>query len=1090
MPDATIRSPNELFQASSVAKRRGLRYRLGIDLGSDSIGWAMLRLDGEDQPCAVIRTGVRIFSDGRDPQSGTSLAVERRKARQMRRRRDRFLKRRARLIQALVDLGFWPRDEAERRKLAQLNPYVLRAEGLDRRLPPAEFGRAIYHLNQRRGFKSNRQTDRDEKERDQGLIASSVSRTREWMASEGARTVGEWLYRRLCCGQRIRARLRGETSRDRGYELYFDRTMIEEEFDALWAAQQRFDPDFYNDARRASLRDIIFFQRPLKPVMPGRCTFLPEEPRCPWALPSAQRFRIFQELNHLRWFAPPDFAEQRLSRQQRDELARELEQRDLSFTRIRRLLRLPADAHINFEDGKRDKLQGSLTSQRLGKPDLFGARWHDFTLSEQDAIVERLLSEPDEVRLIHWLTSTYQCCDAHARAIAAAPLPEGYAMLSKKAIDRILPQLIDEVIPYSEAVTRAGFPSHSALGYTERTGEILERLPYYGEILTRHVAFGTGSHSDPPEKRFGRIANPTVHIALNELRKVVNALIQRYGPPAEVVVEVTRELKQSRRRRSEEKIRQAQRQKENEHYREQIASVLGKTPDQVTAPELEKMRLWVELNPSDPNDRRCPYTGEPIGIKRLLSAEVEIDHILPFSRTLDDSLANKTVCLRQANRDKGSRTPFEAFGASPGAYQWASILARAKTMGPNKFRRFLEDGYEWWLREEADFLARQLNDTAYASRLAREYLSAICPPNRVWVIPGRLTALLRAKFGLNDLLGKPGEKNRDDHRHHAVDACVIAINDRSLLQRVSAASAQAESEGVERLLARLDPPWPSFREQVERAVLAVNVSYRPDHGFEGRMHNDTAYGLRPDGRVVHRKPLADFKSPDDILKTEFADPALKERLLAETQGLDGKDFKQRLIELAERLRIRRVRIVEDIKVIPFTEPTQSARHGVDDRGLPRPYKGYKGDSNYCLEIFLDDRGKWGGELISTFAAYQIARQHGGGASGLEALRNPRHAHNGRTLVMRLVRGDYVVLEVDGTRRLMRVAQIVASGSEPMVKLHEHFEANVDARVRRGEFGYLSRRVSGLMRSQARYATVSPIGELRIHPLRCPAASSS
>lgn len=133
-----------------------MRYRLALDLGSTSLGWAMIRLNADNAPCAVIKAGVRIFSDGRNPKDGSSLAVTRREARAMRRRRDRLLKRKARMMSTLIAHGFFPKDAAERKALETLNPYTLRAKGLDAVLTPAEFGRALFHINQRRGFKNNR----------------------------------------------------------------------------------------------------------------------------------------------------------------------------------------------------------------------------------------------------------------------------------------------------------------------------------------------------------------------------------------------------------------------------------------------------------------------------------------------------------------------------------------------------------------------------------------------------------------------------------------------------------------------------------------------------------------------------------------------------------------------------------------------------------------------------------------------------------------------------------------------------------------------------------------------------------------------
>jgi Uncharacterized protein conserved in bacteria len=102
-----------------------MRYRLALDLGTNSLGWAMIRLNAQDEPCAVIKAGVRIFSDGRNPKDGTSLAVSRRNARAMRRRRDRLLKRKVRVMRLLIEHGFFPAEEADRKQLEALDPYLL-----------------------------------------------------------------------------------------------------------------------------------------------------------------------------------------------------------------------------------------------------------------------------------------------------------------------------------------------------------------------------------------------------------------------------------------------------------------------------------------------------------------------------------------------------------------------------------------------------------------------------------------------------------------------------------------------------------------------------------------------------------------------------------------------------------------------------------------------------------------------------------------------------------------------------------------------------------------------------------------------------
>lgn len=1016
-----------------------MRYRLGLDIGSTSIGWCMIRLNQADEPVAIIRMGVRIFSDGRNPKDGSSLAVTRRQARQMRRRRDRLLKRKARLLSALIRLGFFPEDPTYRKELTKLDPYILRKKGLYQALTGPEFARALFHINQRRGFLSNRKTDR--KDNDSGALKKAIKDLRDKLQQENCQTLGEWLANRHEQGQSVRARLRGNTQKDKAYDFYADRAMIEHEFDTLWNKQSSLNPVLFTDSARNELKDILLHQRPLKPVKPGRCTLLPDEERAPLALPSTQRFRIYQELNNLRLLTP-DLREQPLTLDQRNTIAELLERGDATFTKLLKALKLPGTTKFNLEDIKRDRLNGNKTTNILSKDQYFGSSWNDYPITRQDEIVEKLLNEPSESALIGWLQKTTGVNEATAERVANCSLPEGYGSLSRAALGRVLPELIKDVVVYSEAVKRAGFDSHSALFHTQKTGEIFDTLPYYGEPLQRHVSFGTGNPDDPPEKRFGKIANPTVHIGLNELRKVVNALIKRYGHPSEIIVEVARELKLSREKKQEIQKKQKARQDLNEQQVAEACSALGLTPanlDKAKRRELsQKMQLWVELNPKDVAARRCPYTGEQISIERLLSNEVEIEHILPFSMTLDDSLNNKTVALRRANRDKGNRTPYQAFGEKPiPGYDYTAILERAALMPKEKAKRFAPDGYQRWLKEDKDFLARALNDTAYLSRVAKEYLSLICPPNQVRAIPGRMTAMLRGKFGLNSLLSGSDLKNRNDHRHHALDAAVVGITDQGLLQRFATASASAREKQLDRLVEEMPLPWPAYREHVERALGNIIVSHKPDHGYQGAMHEETAWGLRENGMVSRRI------RPDD-------------------GGPRQRETKYK-------------------SVVAINSTNDPKRHGLDEQGQPKAYKGYVGGSNYCIEIWRDEKGKWNGDVISTFQAYQTIRQYGEDL-GLKKLRDPSYSQSGKPLAMRLMIDDTVRLKINDIQRTMRVTVIKGNGQ---ISMCDHNEANVDSRNRdkNDPFSYVSKYAGSLQKAQGRRVIVSEIGDLRVPAFR-------
>jgi CRISPR-associated endonuclease Csn1 len=1024
------------------------KTRLALDLGSTSLGWALFRLNERHEPTAIIKAGVRIFSDGRNPKDGASLAVTRREARAMRRRRDRLLKRKNRMMAALITHGFFPAEVSARKALESLDPYTLRDKGLREALTPAEFARALFHINQRRGFKSNRKTDK--KDNDSGALKTAISHVRQQLVDGGSQTVGQWLYRRLHPTQGdpqgTRARYReaptvtdeGKKRIDKSYDLYIDRQMIEDEFDTLWAAQSTYNPAVFTETARWTLKDTLLFQRRLRPVKPGRCTLLPEEERAPLALPSTQRFRIYQEVNHLR-VLDDGLQDVPLSLAQRDAIAGAMERKaKLSFDAIRTLLKLSGGMKFNLEDAKRAELKGNATSAVLSKKELFGKAWFEFDASLQDDIAQHLVADESEAELILWLQANTGVDEQRAQAIASVGLPEGYGSLSRAALVRILPALQAGVVTYDKAVMAAGFEHHSQLGFDHEasevenwvhpgTGEIkpvFKQLPYYGKALQRHVAFGSGKPEDSQEKRYGKIANPTVHIGLNQVRVVVNALVRRYGRPTEVVIELARELKQSREQKRETQQRQADNQKRNERIRKSISEALGIAAYNVKGEDIEKYKLWEDLS-FDVADRKCPYSGEQISAAMLLSEQVEIEHILPFSMTLDDSMNNKTVATRLANRIKGNRTPWQArddFAAQ--GWHYDGILHRAERMPLRKRYRFAADGYERWQGEDQGFLARALNDTRYLSRVATAYMSLICPQG-TRVIPGQMTALLRAKLGLNQVLGLRGEKNRNDHRHHAVDACVIGITDQGMLQRFARASADARQQALGRLVADMPVPWPTYREHVARAVSHIWVSHKPDHGHEGAMMEETSYGIRKDGSIKQRR---------------------------KADGSAGR-------EITNLIRIR--------------EQGQSARHGVDAAGQDLPYKGYVGGSNYCIEITVNDKGKWEGDVISTFEAYRIVR-----AAGLVQLRHPTQGQNGRPLAMRLIIGDAIRLESAEGLQTMRVVKI--NGNNGQVFMAPDDEANVDARNsdKQDSFSYTSKYAGSLQKAKARRVTISPIGELR------------
>ncbi len=1088
-----------------------MAWRLGIDLGTNSLGWAALELteiEGVWSPIGLLGSGVRIFSDGRNPKDKQSNAVKRREPRGARKNRDRGKRRAARLMRQLVEYGLMPADLVGRKKLeggkgssqADTDPWILRARALNEKITPHQLGRAIFHLHQRRGFKSNRKTD--SKDSESGKVYDAIKRTKADIKDKGARSLGELFGKpRLEVfehnktapkGMRkpqplARVRSRGDGAKA-AYDYYPTRELILDEFDQIWEEQRTHYPDLLPEVAqkledgRKKIRDTIEWQHELKKQPVGKCTLIPEEERAPKALPSSQRARIFQEVNALR-ITPTGKANYPLTKEERDIITTRLlkptsKTGKVSFTQMRKLNGLSIYDSFNTESDKRKDLAGDETAARMMQKDSWGESWFDLDLATQDEIVDHLINEEEEAKLVAYLCGIHGLDKERALRVADTNMVEGYGSLSKLALDRILPPLEEEVMVYSEAVLAGGFDSHSSFG----TGEVFdEELPYYGYVLERSVAFGSGDPKHLDEKRYGKIANPTVHVALNQIRRVVNDLMKRFGAPEQVVLELARDLPLSAKGKGELEKRQKDNQDANDRRRKRLAEEFGQFDNYANR---MRLRLYEDL---EALGKRCVYTGQQIGTHNLFTSEVEIEHILPFSRTFDDGYSNKTLSMRQANRDKKNQTPHEAFGHSPDGYDWDEISKRAAELPKNKSWRFAPDAMARFEEFEGGFLARQLTDTQYISRLAKGYLSAIYGgeghkgyKNNVWVINGRLTADLRHIWGLNSVLRGHNEpeseaqkKNRNDHRHHALDAIVIGCTDRSMLQHAARKATKNEHDFTDNLMKGAPPPWGAeggqFRTDVENSVRAITVSHKPDHGIQDAMHNDTAYGIpkgkegEPDKKgvrkVVTRKAIDSdsFKSPKDLEK--IRDYKIKMDLLEATFGLTGKDFKEALVWAANEMKppVYRVRIEENLRVIPFKDPSG------------KEYKAYKGSANYCYDIWINEKGKWTGEVISTFDAYQLAR------SNPNWWNNPI-GQNQQKLIMRIRKNDMLQIEHEGRVKTVEVYKF----STGKINMAEHIEANASARISDRALKTIQMAPGSLQKSKAKRVTISPSGVVKIY----------
>ncbi len=1046
---------------------------LGLDIGANSIGWSLIEHTDEG-PQALKALGVRVFHPAVEGGSietfltgqDKSSAVKRRESRLRRRQLARRRMRLTRLARVLQEAGLLPPGNLDtpeqllsffenldrqlftpeqRKDNPHLLPYTLRARALDERLEPYELGRALYHLAHRRGFLSNRRVPPGgltaEEEREEGKVNSAITELGQKMTAAGARTLGEYLASLDPDHERVRNR-------------YLSRKMIEDEFEQIWRAQRVHHPDLLTRRLKKRVRHAIFYQRPLKSQRKavGRCSLERGKRRARLARLDAQRFRLLQKVNDLRIVQGPE--ERKLTDEERSTLLEALEKNArLKFSKIRKLLGLPSrGCKFNFETEGEKNLIGNYTAAEIRRA-IGDQRWGAMSQEEREQLVELLLSMHDTRAIARRARKVFGFDEEMSEKLSKVKLEDGRLSFSHQALAKLLPLM-------------------------ERTRSLTEaRQQVYPELSRPKSASAL-----PPLEQVTPVNNPVVRRALSELRRVVNAIVKKYGKPGAIRIELARDMKKTRKERDAITKRNALNRKTREEAAKKLLEEFGITKP--SRQDIEKYLLAVECGWT------CPYTGRRISHEALFGdhPQFEVEHIIPLPRSFDNSFMNKTLCHIEANRLKGNRTPWEAFHDTP---DWEKIIDRVKKFQPTgpgvpsaakaKLERFLTEKFD-----NDEFTSQQLNDTRYASRLAVEYVGRLYGADATGVDPagkrrvqatrGQATAHLRNAWGLNAILGG-GRKTRDDHRHHAIDALVVALTTPGTIKRLSdAASRGLQSPGQR--LAPMEPPWPTFLDDVRAAVNAMVVSHRVSRKVSGPLHEETIYSPPkpgPDGKeYVHRRKPLEQLSASDIPK--IVDPTVRACVEAKLAELDVPNPKQ-AFKNGQNIPTLEAR---DGKLIPIRKVRLREPVAAETIGGGARLRHVKLGSNHHIEVVQtkNKRGavKWEGVLVSTFEAARRKRD------GLPII-NRDHGP-GREFLFSLANGDIIELDDEqGRRDLYVVRTITRSGTTPSIE----FVGINDARKKgtkhqpgtiKGENAWYTSTVGALREKKCQRVVVTPLGEVR------------
>ncbi len=926
-----------------------LQYRLGLDLGVSSIGSAVIKIDDDGTPLDIVDAGVRIF----DVSEG---AKDRREQRTARKNNERTKKRLEKLGLVLCDMGFWEykgKKVAEgTKKIRSADVYKLRNRAIAEKIQNLHYiGRIFMHLAKHRGagyISAQQDIEQNNSKNDPYTILPA--RLEE---DDNLQTIGQYFYKRrtdtlYSPHKHIRQRKQGGGFKNESEVDYaIPRYLVKDEFNKIWAEQSKHYDCMTDDAKQR-IYNILFYEHPHMPHAIGKCIYIEKDDRLATAHPLSEKRRIYTAVHNIRIEQKTD--KRKLEKAEIDTVIRYITQGNKGNAKeIKKILHLSSFDEVILTDAK----QGI-------KPYLYATK--DFKklpklaeLSESELIeVIDFISNPvdendwqepkrllNEDRVIKWLQNRYDGADSEWGKFLTA-LPKGRGNLGETATHAIIQGFMDSKDATSErritdALAKSDERYMSIDDRMKKYDGQYDLLPYYGEILSYdtqpiHRWMQQRNKSlNPDEVEYGKVANPAVHMMLNQLRLVVNDIIHIYGKPAEIHIEVGREVGKSAEEREKEMTRQKSNEDANIEIDAELLNTYGLRP---THKNREKLKLCKQQKNTD------VYTLKPISAKM---EGYEVEHLIPKALGGTDTMANKCLVNANDNKNKGDEYPFEYFLRTKTEEERREILEFARNELPkNKKWRFEPNAKEIFEEMgDPDETNRYMTDTSYFSKLAMRYLRPIIkqdtenktPP--ILAVRGNHTSDLRVFWNLlgveYDLRGwnekyprflpcywineetgertetKPSEqgwirydkkrnpewiaKPRIDHRHHALDAIVVGLISRSLMQRMTVAYQEGENvkkfDGAYMMNGKNFPdPIQSmsnryaFRKYVVNKLQKIYVSHRPNRKKQGQLHKATGKTVlyvvndrqgNTTGYVTkYMRPLEDIFTSKASLEKEFS----------------------------------------------------------------------------------------------------------------------------------------------------------------------------------------------------------------------------
>ena len=899
-----------------------LRYTLGLDIGIASVGWAVLENNIDGEPIKIERLGVRIF-DKAEETDGSPLAKHRREARGQRRTIRRKRHRKDRIKQLIQQNGIMTRVEMSEmfeHSQFETSVYELRVQALERTLTKQEFVRVLIHLAQRRGYKSNSKSE-EAKDKENGKVKSAISENKQCMEENGYRTIGEMLlnddrfwecnpdgtkifvphnhlddYRTTVERSMVEDEIRLIFSQQRALGVSYATAEFEEAYLEIWGSQRNFDegPGGKSPYGGNMIEKML-----------GHCTFEKDEPRAAKGSYSAEYFRLLQDVNHLRLVKNNGESSALTAEQKQIYIDLVMKSAAASYAQLRKKLELSNDISFNMLRYGSDEI-GKVERKKLGHMKFYHEMRKALNTVQKDAISTVSWEQRDEIARI---LLCYKSDDKRKAQLEKLDIPREFIpallTLSTSKTAHLSAKSLRKLIPYLE----------KGMTYAEACKEV------YGEHKSSITKKNKLSLFD-----IELINNPVVRRAVSQTIRVINAVVREYGAPEVVRVELAREMGKPYDVRTQITKKQEANAKKNEELRQQIKKIKGAEP---TGQDIVKFKLFQDQNGV------CLYSGQNLDITRLFEAGyVDVDHIIPYSISFDDSYTNKVLVRSPENRQKGNRIPADYFKSDPARWQRFETLVNTRVHNWKKKRNLLTQA----LSEEQKngFKQRNLVDTQYIARviynLINDHLQfaetgKYDKKRRTQAVNGAITAHVRKRLGIQKI-------REDGDLHHAVDAAVVACVSPGMIQKVTQYTKHREcirktKEGYldtetgelmtrEAYDAKYSPrfpaPWERFRQELEarlsdnpaeeiarlhlatydseEEIKPVFVSRKPERKTTGAAHEATIRSAKKPGGSISKKPLTSLslnKKTGEIEKyyAPESDRLLYEALKKRLEEFDG-----------------------------------------------------------------------------------------------------------------------------------------------------------------------------------------------------------